>query len=164
MFISAGYGKTKSFAIGDKRELHIIYIMGGSFNMKKPTKIIIGVCTVIVGLIMLSIIIFTLWWNGAFNKLFVKDITAYESPNGTHSLIFQQLGEPEWPFGQTEVRLTLKNQNNKKLNSIDTAIQDDGGNAHEGNIKSIEWTNDSVIVILQASEMDDKEIVITYKK
>lgn len=132
--------------------------------MKKKTKIIIGVCAVIFGLILISIIMFSLYWNGAFNKLIVKDITTFESPDGNYYLVFQQLGDPEFPFGQTEVRLTLKNQNNEKLNSIDTAIQDDGANAREGNIKSVEWTNDSIIVILQASEMTDKEIVITYKK
>lgn len=140
------------------------YNVWGTFNVKKKTKIIIGVCAVIFGLILISIIMFSLYWNGAFNKLIVKDITTFESPDGNYYLVFQQLGDPEFPFGQTEVRLTLKNQNNEKLNSIDTAIQDDGANAREGNIKSVEWTNDSIIVILQASEMTDKEIVITYKK
>jgi hypothetical protein len=115
--------------------------------MKKTTKILIGI----------------LARNGAFNKFDVRDIETYESPDSNYTLIFQQLGDPEWPFGTTDVRLLLKDKNQKKIDSIDTSIQDDGANAYSGNIKSEEWRNDSVIIILQASEMEDKEVKIMFK-
>ncbi len=127
-------------------------------------KIITGTLAVVFGLIIISFILFSLWWNGAFTKVIVQDIASYDSPDGNYCLKYQQLGEPEWPFGKTDVRLTLYDRNNKKVNSIDTFIQADGCLAHEGNIKSIEWTNDSVLIILQASEMDDKEIEIFYQE
>ena len=102
-----------------------------------------------------------LWWNGAFNKLDVKNIASYEK-NG-YILFFQQLGDPQWPFGSTDVRLLLKNQQGKVISKYDTSIQDDGANAGEHNIASVEWFEDRVIVILCASEMKDREIIISFE-
>lgn len=102
-----------------------------------------------------------LWWKGAFNKFDVREIVSYEE-NG-YTLIFQQLGDLQWPFGSTNVRLILKNQQGKALNKYDTFIQDDGANAGEHNIVSVEWFEDKVIVILCASEMKDREIVIPFE-
>jgi len=108
---------------------------------------------------------FVLWWNGAFNKFdvrdIVRDIVSYEE-NG-YTLTFQQLGEPQWPFGPTDVRLLLKDQQGKIIKKYDTSIGDDGANAGERNIASVEWFDDNVIVILQASEMEDREIIIPFK-
>ena len=78
-------------------------------------------------------------------------------------LFFQQLGDPQWPFGSTDVRLILKNQQGKIINKYDTSIQDDGANAGERNIASVEWFEDRVIVILCASEMEDREIIISFE-
>ncbi len=132
--------------------------------MKKSVKLILGCGGAVFALLAAAVIVFVLWWSGDLNGLFVKEVAVFESPGGSCSLVFQQLGEPDWPFGQTDVRLTLKDENNRTLNRVDTAIQDDGGNASAGNVKSVEWTDDCVIVILQASEMTDEEVIITYKK
>lgn len=148
---------------------------GASFNidkqlfteestMKRSTKIIKSVCVGLLAALIILSTLFILDWNGAFNKLRAKDVASFESPDGKYTLIFQQLGHPQWPFGETEVRLTLKGQKGNKLNSVDTEIQDDGANASEVNIQSTEWTNDSVIIILQASEMPDKTVELKYKK
>lgn len=124
----------------------------------KTVLIILSILFVIVILLMGT---FALWWNGAFNKFIVREIVSYEE-NG-YTLIFQQLGDPQWPFGSTDVRLILKNQQGKVLNKYDTSIQDDGANAGERNIASVEWFEDKVIVILCASEMKDKEITLSLK-
>lgn len=104
---------------------------------------------------------FVLWWNGAFNKFDVRDIVSYEE-NG-YTLIFQQLGEPQWSFGPTYVRLLLKDQQGKILRKYDTSISDDGVDAGEHNVASVEWFDDKVVVVLQASEMEGKEIIIPFK-
>ena len=36
------------------------------------------------------LVIFVLWWNGAFNKLDIRNITSYE--NNGYTLSFQQIG------------------------------------------------------------------------
>lgn len=119
---------------------------------------------ILTSLLILGVILigtFALWWNGAFNKFDVRDIVSYEE-NG-YTLIFQQLGDPQWPFGSTDVRLLLKNQQGKVISKYDTSIQDDGANAGERNIASVEWFQDRVIVILCASEMEDREIIISFE-
>ena len=106
--------------------------------------------TIILTSLLITVVIlfgaFALWWNGAFNKLDVRDVASYEE-NG-YTLIFQQLGEPQWSFSSTHVRLFLKNQQGKVLNKYDTSIHDDGANACQRNIATVEWHEDKVIVIL----------------
>ncbi len=119
------------------------------------------ILSVLFAIIIVFIGIITLWWNGAFNKLDTRNIISYE--NNGFTLTFQQLGDPQWPFGSTDIRLLLKNKQGKILKKYDTSIQDDGANAGEHNIASVEWFSDKVIVILQASEMEDKEIIFSFE-
>ena len=72
------------------------------------------------------------------------------------------MGDPAWPFGPTDVRLTLKNNNGKIIERVSTQLNDDGANASENNIASISWNSDEVFVVLRASEMKDKEVSISY--
>ena len=74
------------------------------------------------------------------------------------------MGDPAWPFGPTDVRLTLKNNNGKIIDRVSTQLSDDGANASENNIVSISWNSDEVVVVLRASEMKDKEVSIAYNK
>ena len=61
------------------------------------------------------------------------------------------------------MRLTLKNNNGKIIERVSTQLNDDGTNASENNIASISWNSEEVVVVLVASEMKDKEVVIEYK-
>lgn len=61
------------------------------------------------------------------------------------------------------MRLLLKDQQGKIIKKYDTSISDDGVDAGEHNIASVEWFDDKVIVVLQASEMEDREIIIPFK-
>lgn len=132
--------------------------------MKITAETVIGVCVGTAAILVISAVLLALLRSGAFNKKTVKDIASFGSPDGGFVLIFQQLGEPEWPFGKTDVRLTLKDKTGKTLNETDAEVQNDGANAGEGNVKSVEWRNDSVVVILQASEMPDKTVELRYNK
>lgn len=127
----------------------------------RKNKTVLIILSILFVIVIALIGTFALWWNGAFNKFIVSEIVSYEE-NG-YTLIFQQLGDPQWPFGSTDVRLILKNQQGKVLNKYDTSIQDDGANAGERNIASVEWFDDKVIVVLQASEMEDREIIIPFE-
>ena len=128
--------------------------------MKINKKLTIIFSSLIIAIIIFFVI-FVLWWNGAFNEFDARGIASYEE-NG-YTLTFQQLGEPQWSFGSTDVRLLLKDQQGKILKEYDTSIQDDGANASEHNVASVEWFDDKVVVILQASEMEDREIIIPFK-
>ena len=127
----------------------------------RKNKIVLIILSTLFVIVITFIGTFVLWWNGAFNKFDVRDIVSYEE-NG-YTLTFQQLGEPQWSFGPTYVRLLLKDQQGKIIKKYDTSISDDGVDAGEHNVASVEWFDDKVVVVLQASEMEDREIIIPFK-
>ena len=108
--------------------------------MSKAGKTILIILSIAVVLVFGAFLFVGALWNGTFNFLLPKEIATYQSPDGEYSLVFEQMGDPAWPFGPTDVRLTLKN-----------------------NIASISWNDDEVVVVLRASEMKDKEVVMEYK-
>lgn len=122
------------------------------------------VLSIIVVLIIAGYLLLVAFWNGMFNFMIPKEIVTYNSPDGEYSLVIEQMGDPQWPFGATDVRLTLKDNNGKIIERLSTQLNNDGANASEHNIASISWKSDSVIVILRASEMKDKEVSIPYNK
>ena len=93
-----------------------------------------------------------------------KEIATYSSPDGEYSIVFEQMGDPAWPFGPTDVRLTLKNHNDEIIERVSTMLFDDGAPAGEHNIASISWGDDAVMIILNASEMKAKQVSIAYNK
>ncbi len=132
--------------------------------MTKTGKIVLLIISVAVVLIIGAYLFVDALWSGALNFLFPNEIATYHSPDGEYSLVFEQMGEPQWPFGPTDVRLTLKNHDGKIIERVSTQLSDDGANASEHNIASISWNDDAVIVVLRASEMKDKEVSIAYNK
>lgn len=93
-----------------------------------------------------------------------KEIAAYNSPDCNYSLVFEQMGDPHWPFGPTDVRLTLKNRDGKIVERIYAQISDDGAVASEHNIAFVYWNDDAVTVVLRGSKMQDKEISMAYNR
>lgn len=130
--------------------------------MGKTEKTILIVLLIILALIVGTFLLIGALWSGALNFMLPNEIATYHSPDGEYSLVFEQMGDPEWPFGATDIRLTLKDHNGKIIERVSTQLNDDGANASEHNIASIFWNDDAVIVILRASEMKDKEVSISY--
>ena len=132
--------------------------------MSKAGKIILIIFSIVVALIIGAWLFIGALWNGAFNFMLPEEIATYHSPDGEYSLVFEQMGSPGWPFGPTDVRLTLKNHDGKIIERVSTQVFNDGANASEYNIASISWNDDAVIIVLRASEMKDKEVSIAYNK
>ena len=132
--------------------------------MSKIGKIVLIILLLALGLMVAAWLFVGALWSGAFNFMFPQEVATYHSPDTEYSLVFEQMGDPAWPFGPADVRLTLKNSNGKVINRISTQVFNDGGSASEWNIKSISWDNDVVIVILQGAEMEDTEVPISYNK
>ena len=132
--------------------------------MSKTGKIAVLTLSIAVALIIGAYLFIVALWGGAFNFMHPKEIAAYNSPDGEYTLVFEQMGDPAWPFGPTDVRLTLKNHDGKIIGQVSAQLSDDGANAGEHNIVSVFWNDDAVTVILRASEMKDKEVSIAYNK
>lgn len=130
--------------------------------MSKPIKNVLIISSVAVVFVIGACILINALWNGAFNFTQPKEIGTYNSPNGEYSLVFEQMGDPQWSFGPTDVRLTLKNRDDEIIERVSTKLFNDGVNAGEHNVTSVSWNDDAVIVVLNASEMEDKSVTITY--
>ena len=132
--------------------------------MTKAGKIVLTIVSVVIVLIISAWLFVGALWTGAFNFMFPEEIATYHSPNGEYSLVFEQMGDPAWPFGPADVRLTLRNHTGKIIERVSAQVFNDGGSASKDNIASIAWNDDAVIVVLSACEMEDKEISIAYSK
>ena len=132
--------------------------------MAKAGRVILIILAVAVAFIFGLFLFVGALWNGTFNFMLPKEVATYQSPDGEHSLVFEQMGDPAWPFGPTDVRLTLKTNKGKIIERVSTQLNDDGTSASENNIASVSWNDDAVVIILRASEMKDKEVVISYNK
>ena len=122
-------------------------------NTVKIALILLGVTLVITFAIIGLVYIF---WNASFDGLFVSEIATYDSPDGKYTVVFEQVGEPSWPFGPANVRLTLKNSKGVYIDRISAKVYNDGGSAYPRNIKSIRWSEDKVVVILESEENPDQ--------
>ena len=132
--------------------------------MRKFGKILLIILSIAIIFMVGAFLFIGLVWSGAFNFMDPQEIATYQSPDGNYSLVFEQMGAPSWPFGPTDVRLTLKNRDGKIIERVSTQVFNDGTNASENNVASVSWNDDSVIVVLRACEMEDKEVSIAYKK
>lgn len=81
------------------------------------------------------------------------DIDVSESPDGTHELHFQQIGEPDWPFGSTHARLTLES-NGKTVATCSFDIANDGKNLGPENWEAI-WGNNHASATIFGEEQND---------
>ena len=131
--------------------------------MNKAGKVLLVIVSAAVVLLIAAWLFVGALWSGVFNFLFPKEIATYRSPDGAYSLVFEQMGDPAWPFGPADVRLTLENRSGKRIGRISTQVFNDGGSAGEWNIRSVSWGDETVSVVLRGAEMEDKEITLEYK-
>ena len=125
--------------------------------MKKFGKILIRI--IITFLIIISIFIAIFVY---IIKIRITDVAEFVNEKNNYKIIFQEVGEPEWPFGRTKVKVTLVNSNNKRLKSFEEYISDDGAVAREENIK-VNWYDDYVEIVLMGGEQEDDVHKLKYK-
>ena len=105
--------------------------------MSKTGKIVLVIFLIAVAFIIGAWLFAGALWTGAFNFMLPEEIATYHSPDGEYSLVFEQMGDPAWPFGPADVRLTLKNHTGKIIERVSAQIFNDGGSAGKDNIASI---------------------------
>ena len=119
--------------------------------MKKKIKItVISVLSAVVIFIVASIGWFI------YTTEYKLTLTGIEnSPDGKYYITFQMVGCPDWPFGSTTVKVTVKEtESKKKIKVINTSIDNDGANLSESNWDVI-WNDSSVKIILKGQEQKD---------
>ncbi|MBP5198634.1 MAG: hypothetical protein J6033_06225, partial [Lachnospiraceae bacterium] len=82
------------------------------------------------------------------------------SPDGRYSLLFQEKGEADFPFGSSHGKVTLFD-GEEKVNTFYVDIADDGGAFRPANFK-VEWMPAGVIIVFSGSEQADEEVDLLY--
>lgn len=125
--------------------------------MKKKIKIaVISVLSAIAVFIAASI-----GWS-VYETEYKLTKTATEiSPDGKYTATLYMVGCPDWPFGDTTVRVTIKQTGSlKKSEAFEADISDDGASLREDNWEVI-WQENSVEIILKGSEQRDEVYTVT---
>ena len=73
------------------------------------------------------------------------------SPDGAYELTIDRVGEPDWPFGATHCRFTLRGEGRQILERA-FSIQDDGAVARA----------DGVQVVVSGSEQGDRVYILRF--
>ena len=74
--------------------------------------------------------------------------------NGQYVVELQATSSPDWPFGSQDGRIVLKDNNNKKICSVDFSLSNDGKSMCESNWE-VDWSDESVIVTIMGEEQPD---------
>ena len=83
----------------------------------------------------------------------ISDVDAATSPDGKHEIVFQTIGEPEWPFGYSHARIVLK-RNGEIVAKRKFDVANDGGVLHPENW-SVRWEENCVKVKISGEEQPD---------
>ena len=120
----------------------IITIMSfiGCICAKKPA---IGTLFVIVG--VFCGLMNTLIGNFTYATKYRKNpVDSSVSPDGKYELLFQQIGDPEWPFGATHARLVLRDESGI-ITKYPFYVLNDGYGVHQDS-----WHIEMVVLLTKA--------------
>lgn len=90
----------------------------------------------------------------------IVNVDSSESPDGTYELYFQQVGEPDWPFGYTHARLILKTGRNT-IGKYMFDIANDGANINSKNWK-VTWNRTRVSAVVSGQEQGDRQFILYF--
>lgn len=94
------------------------------------------------------------------SELRIQTIDENVSHDGNYTVVLQQVGEPNWPFGAVKARIVFE-QNGSTISKYDTQISNDGGNLWTGSW-IVSWKVDSVEVILMGSEQEPETLIFEF--
>lgn len=120
------------------------------------TKKIILITIISIVLILGSFV----FWFKYETEYKLTTISEHTNPNNKYVILFQSVGEP-FLFGPDKVKITLLDDNNKKVDVLINSISNDGGRAGKDSIR-VEWFDDYVEITLSGCEQQDKTYRIDY--
>ena len=93
-------------------------------------------------------------------KYRVNSVDSSTSQDGKYELLFQQIGEPDWPFGYTHARLVLKDELGT-IAKYSFDVRNDGASVHSDSWQVI-WKEDSVEVVISGKEQNDEQYILYF--
>lgn len=116
-----------------------------------------------MGCVLLALIITFFLLSGIFiydTRYKITEIDSSVAPDGIHTLIFQAVGEPDWPFGPSRARVILKD-GKKEICHRDFIVLNDGATLHKDNWHTT-WQADRVIATISGEEQKDDHYVFSF--
>ena len=134
----------------------VVYLIVGCIKSNKPTiktglRILFVTGIVFVCLVM-GIIYIT--------KYKIHEIDSSVSPIGSYELKFQQVGDPDFPFGHTHVRLLLKD-GKQTVSKHRFDVANDGGNMNLG-LWNVTWKDGFVEAVISGEEQQDYQVMLYF--
>lgn len=123
--------------------------------MNKKKKLIVGMIAVAAAFLLLTL--------GAFEYITryrIRDIDISSSPEGEYVLLYQSVGDPDWPFGYSHARFVLKH-NGKTLSKYRFDVANDGGILYPDSW-SVEWKDDSAEAVVSGEEQEDMIYILFF--
>ena len=141
--------------IGIALVVSVISIIG-CIEIKKPEiRVILGM------LALINILIVVLAGSFTYTTRYKTNDVAYSaSQDGTYVVLFQQVGNPDWPFGHTHARLVLKDDS-RTIAKRSFDVANDGANVHSGNCQ-ITWKADCVEAVISGEEQSDTRYTLYF--
>lgn len=128
----------------------------GCVCIKKPA-VRIGLGIIAVLGLMLAVLIGSVTYT---TKYRVNSVDSSTSQDGKYELLFQQIGEPDWPFGYTHARLVLKDELGT-IAKYSFDVRNDGASVHSDSWQVI-WKKDSVEVVISGKEQNDEQYILYF--
>ncbi len=126
---------------------------------KKPiqvNRLAVACCAIIVGVVGITAGVF-----GYKLKYEKTKVVETASRDALYTLVVNQVGEPQFPFGPTNCQVVLK-KDNRTVQKYRFMVFNDGGNVSENNFV-VQWTDDNVHLTVSGEEQVDTIITIPYE-
>ena len=133
----------------------IISLFGCVCIKKSAVRIGLGIIAVL-GLMLAGLIGSVTYTT----KYRVNSVDSSTSQDGKYELLFQQIGEPDWPFGYTHARLFLKDELGT-IAKYSFDVRNDGASVHSDSWQVI-WKEDSVEVVISGKEQNDEQYILYF--
>ncbi|MCR5775391.1 MAG: hypothetical protein K6G42_09940 [Lachnospiraceae bacterium] len=122
-------------------------------------KKVIKTVLIILGAFVVLILLFGLMIKYEMSWR-LSEVGREKSPDGRYNILFQSVGEADFPFGQSHAKVTVYDGKNE-ITSFREDISDDGAAFRPDNY-SVEWTKYGVVITFKGSEQADKEVEVFY--
>lgn len=128
----------------------------GCIKIKKPVaRIVLG----ILGTVSLLIVILvgSLTYITSYK---VNNVDSSVSSDGKFELLFQQIGDPDFPFGYTHTRLVLK-EGSETIAKYSFDVANDGGNVSSKSWQ-VTWRENCVEAVISGEEQNDIQYILYF--
>ena len=123
----------------------------GCVCIKKPV-VRIGLGIIVALGLMLTVLIGSFTYTTRYR---VNSVDSSISQDGKYELLFQQIGDPDWPFGFTHARLVLKDELGT-IAKYSFDVRNDGASVHSDSWQ-VNWKEDCVEAVISGEEQNDEQ-------